>query len=106
MPDRSDGGCDLCIYGVYPCAEPYGYTHVGDGFLYLAASLLPAPYAAAAGAIGAGLADLLSGYSIWAPGTLIIKALTAFCFTSKAEKIVNKRNLLGLLPALALCVGG
>ena len=29
-----------------------GYTHVGDGFLYLAASLLPAPYAAAAGAIG------------------------------------------------------
>ena len=33
-----------------------GYTHVGDGFLYLAASLLPAPFAAAAGAIGAGLA--------------------------------------------------
>ena len=24
-----------------------GYTHVGDGFLYLAASLLPAPFAAA-----------------------------------------------------------
>ena len=52
-----------------------GYTHVGDGFLYLAASLLPAPFAAAAGAIGAGLADLLSGYGIWAPGTVIIKVL-------------------------------
>ena len=71
-----------------------GYTHVGDGFLYLAASLLPAPYAAAAGAIGAGLADLLSGYSIWAPGTIIIKALTAFCFTNKLDKLVNKRNVL------------
>ena len=77
-----------------------GYTHVGDGFLYLAASLLPAPYAAAAGAIGAGLADLLSGYSIWAPGTIIIKALTAFCFTNKLDKLVNKRNILGIVPAM------
>ena len=83
-----------------------GYTHVGDGFLYLAASLLPAPFAAAAGAIGAGLADLLSGYGIWAPGTVIIKVLTAFCFTSRREKLVNKRNVLGILPALVLCVGG
>ena len=83
-----------------------GYTHVGDGFLYLAASLLPAPYAAAAGAIGAGLADLLSVYSIWAPGTIIIKALTAFCFTNKLDKLVNKRNVLGIVLALVLCVGG
>ena len=83
-----------------------GYTHVGDGFLYLAASLLPAPFAAAAGAIGAGLADLLSGSGIWAPGTVIIKVLTAFCFTSRCEKLVNKRNVLGILPALLLCVGG
>ena len=83
-----------------------GYTHVGDGFLYLAASLLPAPFAAAAVAIGAGLADLLSGYGIWALGTVIIKVLTAFCFTSRREKLVNKRNVLGILPALVLCVGG
>lgn len=83
-----------------------GYTHVGDAFLYLAACILPAPYAAAAGAIGAGLADLLSGYGIWAPGTVIIKALTAFFFTNKKASIVNKRNLLGILPALVLCVGG
>ena len=83
-----------------------GYTHVGDGFLYLAASLLPAPFAAAAGAIGAGLADLLSGYGIWAPGTVIIKVQTAFCFINSREKLVNKRNVLGILPALVLCVGG
>jgi len=83
-----------------------GYTHVGDGFLYLAASLLPTPFAAAAGAIGAGLADLLSGYGLWAPGTVIIKALTAFCFTNRREKLVNRRNVLGILPALVLCAGG
>ena len=30
-----------------------GYTHAGDGLIYLAASMLPTPYAMAAGAIGA-----------------------------------------------------
>ena len=38
-----------------------GYTHAGDGLIYLAASMLPTPYAMAAGAIGAGLADLIGG---------------------------------------------
>jgi uncharacterized repeat protein (TIGR04002 family) len=83
-----------------------GYTHIGDGFLYLAACLLPTPYAAAAGAIGAGLADVLSGYAIWAPGTVIIKAVTALFFSSKSAKIICKRNLLAILPSFVVCVGG
>ena len=83
-----------------------GYTHIGDGFLYLAASLLPTGYAAAAGAVGAGLADLLSGYSIWSPATLVIKALTACFFTSRAPSFLCRRNLWALLPAAALCGAG
>lgn len=35
---------------------PGGYVHIGDSLIYLAASLLPLPYAVAAAAIGAGLA--------------------------------------------------
>ena len=50
-----------------------GYTHAGDGLIYLAASMLPTPYAMAAGAIGAGLADGLSGFVVWLPGTIVIK---------------------------------
>jgi uncharacterized repeat protein (TIGR04002 family) len=83
-----------------------GYTHIGDGFLYLAACLLPGPYAAVAGAVGAGLADLLSGYAIWAPGTVVIKAATALFFTNRSDKIICKRNLLALIPAFVICVGG
>lgn len=83
-----------------------GYTHVGDAFIYLAASLLPTPYAAAAGAIGAALADGLTGYAIWMLPSIIIKALTAFCFTAKAPTVFTTRNLLGLLPAFLLCAGG
>lgn len=83
-----------------------GYTHIGDGFLYLAASTLPMGYAAAAGAIGAGLADVLTGYSIWAPATLVIKAVTACFFTSKAPTFLCKRNYLALIPSFVLCAGG
>lgn len=83
-----------------------GYTHVGDGFLYLAACLLPPGYAAAAGAVGAGLADLLSGYAIWMPGTIIIKAVTALFFSYKAKRVVCTRNLVALLPSWAVCIGG
>ena len=68
-----------------------GYTHAGDGLIYLAASMLPTPYAMAAGAIGAGLADGLSGFVVWLPGTIVIKAITALCFSRKIEKIICVR---------------
>lgn len=83
-----------------------GYIHVGDGIIYLAASLLPLPYAMAAGAVGAGLSDYLSGYPMWVLPTIVIKMLTVVAFTYHKETIVNKRNLLALLPAAVLCVGG
>lgn len=82
-----------------------GYTHFGDGLLFIAASILPAPYAAAAGVIGAGMADMVS-MPIWAPATIIVKACTALLFTSKRDTIVNRRNITALIPALAICVVG
>ncbi len=83
-----------------------GYTHAGDGLIYLAASMLPLPYAVAAGVIGAGLADGLSGFAVWIPATIIIKAITALFFTNKSEKIITKRNLLAIIPSLILCIVG
>ena len=83
-----------------------GYIHVGDGLIYLAACLLPWPYAMAVGAGGALLADCLTGYAIWAPGSVVIKALTALLFSNKGKKIMSLRNALALLPAAVLCVGG
>lgn len=83
-----------------------GYTHVGDGFLFLAACLLPWQYGVSCGVAGAFLADCLTGYAMWAPGSIIIKGVTALFFTAKGEKILSWRNLLGLIPAGALCIGG
>lgn len=83
-----------------------GYVHFGDGMIYIAASLLPMPYAMAVGAIGAGLSDFLSGYAVWVLPTVIIKAATAACFSRRNEKMVCVRNLIALVPAAVICVGG
>jgi len=83
-----------------------GYIHIGDSVIYLAAALLPRPYAIAVGALGAGLADCLTGYAIWAPGSAMIKATTVLCFSCHGERIINLRNLTAIIPSGILCVGG
>ncbi len=83
-----------------------GYTHVGDGLIFLSASILPTPYAAAAAAIGGGLSDGLTGFITWMPATIVIKAITSLFFTSKKETLLCKRNIIALVPSLALCICG
>ena len=97
----------IFIFTAYILHIPFltGYIHFGDTFIYLAASLLPAPYAVAAAAIGAGLSDLLT-FPIWVGPTLLIKSLTALCFSSKTSRIVCKRNILGLVLAFFTSVVG
>lgn len=83
-----------------------GYVHIGDAFIYLAAVLLPTPYALLTAIGGAVLADCLSGYALWAPASLIIKGLTVLLFTSKKAKLLNLRNGLAPVGAGVLCAGG
>ena len=83
-----------------------GYVHCGDGVIFLAACVLPMPYSIIVGALGAMLADLLTGFAIWAPGSMIIKGLLALLFTCKSNKILTKRNLVMLLPAALISTVG
>ncbi len=83
-----------------------GYTHIGDGFIYIAACLLPLPYAAFVGAGGALLADCLTGFAIWAPGSVVIKIIAVLFFSRKSQKIICLRNIISLIPASAVCIGG
>lgn len=54
-----------------------GYIHIGDGMLLLTVFVLGAWYGWPAAAVGAGLADLIGGYFVYIPGTVVDKALTA-----------------------------
>lgn len=55
----------------------HGYIHMGDAMIYLAAAILPMPYAVCAAAIGGAMADLISGYAVYVLPTICIKALLA-----------------------------
>ena len=83
-----------------------GYVHCGDGIIFLAACMLPLPYSVIIGALGAMLADLLTGFAIWAPGSMVIKGLMALLFCCKTSRIITKRNLLMLLPAALISIAG
>lgn len=83
-----------------------GYVHLGDALLFVAATLLPMPYAIGAAIIGAGLADLTAGFAVYLPATILIKGLTAALFTSQGKRMLCLRNLLALPFALLLCAGG
>ena len=83
-----------------------GYVHIGDGLIFLAACLLPMPYSVFVGAVGAMLADLLTGFAVWAPGSMAIKALVAMLFTCKGKKIVSTRNTLMLIPGAVISIAG
>ena len=81
---------------------PYGqtgYIHLGDAVLLLCAALLPAPYATAAAAVGGGLADLLSGFPIYALPTMLIKALMALTLSANTKTLLCRRNVIGALAA-------
>lgn len=54
-----------------------GYMNLGDTVVLLGAYLLGPAYGAVAGGVGPALADLLGGYGIYVPATLVIKALMA-----------------------------
>jgi uncharacterized repeat protein (TIGR04002 family) len=83
-----------------------GYVHLGDAFVYLAASVLPMSYAVAAAGIGEVLSDLLTGGAAFALPTLLIKSLMAMCFASTGEKIITKRNSVASGLAGLICIGG
>ncbi len=99
----------ITLMTAYICHIPVGtsggYIHLGDALIYIAAVLLPKPYAIAAAVIGGGLADLLTA-PMWAPATMIIKLLIVLPFTSKTPKMLNLRNVIALfICAVITCLG-
>jgi|WetSurMetagenome_2_1015567.scaffolds.fasta_scaffold212129_1 uncharacterized repeat protein (TIGR04002 family) len=84
-----------------------GYIHVGDTIIYLAASLMPLPFAAPCAALGGALSDALSpGGTVWIIPTLIIKPVLTLFFTSKCPKIICRRNIAAIFIAGIAGVAG
>ncbi|MDO5301356.1 MAG: ECF transporter S component [Tissierellia bacterium] len=60
-----------------PIPATKGYLNASETAVFLSAALLPVPYGIVAAGFGCALADILLGYTYYAPATLIIKAIEA-----------------------------
>lgn len=83
--------CVVTTFVAVP-APAIGNINLGDIFILCSAWLL-GPYGALASGIGACLADLFSGFAIYAPATFVIKLLMALvCYYS--FKVLSKTSNL------------
>ncbi len=95
-----------------PTLGTNGYVNIGDAVVLLSAWLLGNPYGALAAGIGSALADLLSGYPMYVPGTSVIKFLMAFVaaivFKAASGKNINIRfaYILSSLVAELIMITG
>ena len=81
---------------------PTGYVNLGDAFVLLAGCVLGPAYGFVAGGLGPALADLLLGYGVYAPGTFVIKGLTAVIAAALLGVLVKKKDKPSI-PHLLLC---
>lgn len=86
-----------------------GYLHFGDAMIYIVASTLGGPWALLASALGAALADLSSGFAVYAPISAIVKVLIALPFVlvnKKSEKILTPLTICLTIPSGIITVFG
>lgn len=88
-----------------------GYLNIGDCVVLLSGFMLSPVYGFLAAGIGSALADIFSGYVMYAPATFIIKGLMAlaayFIFkkTSKRLKNTQSRIIAGIAAELVMILG-
>lgn len=77
---------------------PLGYAHLGDSVILITTFLFGPVIGCLAGGIGSMMADILTGYTIWAIPTLIIKSIMPL--------ICYKLHKTGRIMALLFMVAG
>ncbi|MBE7015817.1 MAG: ECF transporter S component [Ruminococcaceae bacterium] len=88
-----------------------GYLNLGDCVVLLSGWLLSPAYGFAAAGIGSALADIFSGYILYAPATFIIKGIMAivahFCFKYLKNRFGNLSSKIigGVLAEIEMVIG-
>lgn len=82
-----------------------GVVHIGDSMVFTAAILFNRKKAVAASALGMVLFDILTGYAMWAPFTLVIKGTMALIAGQIAYRKEFKGNNV-INNAFAFILGG
>ncbi|MCQ2452696.1 MAG: ECF transporter S component [Oscillospiraceae bacterium] len=90
-----------------PIAANGGLIHLGNIPLFIGAILFGKKTGALAGGLGMALFDLLSGWTAWAPFTLVIVGLMGFVVGTLAHKRTTiVRVLIAMAAACAIKISG
>ena len=90
---------------VVPIPGGVGYVNLGDVFVLMAAWCLGG-YGAIAAGIGCALADVWSGYAVYAPATFVIKtcvALIGYYLYVVCKKLIRREGI-DFLPRLLAAI--
>ncbi len=90
-----------------PVPATGGYINLGDSIVLLCAWYIGGFYGAAAAGIGTAMADIISGYTVYAPATFLIKACMALAAWAIFKKLHGHRGqYLGAFAAAFIMLVG
>ena len=93
-----------------PAPRTGGYINLGDSVIYITALLFGPTEGLVVGGVGSALADLLGGYAVFAPFTLVIKGvegLVVGLLTRPGFRMQVPLSRADVASAmLAICAGG
>lgn len=78
-----------------PITANGGLVHLGTAMLFIVSILFGPKKGAAAGAVGMGLFDLVSGWTLWAPFTFLIRGLQGYIVGKVAWSRGHNGNSFG-----------
>ncbi len=83
-----------------------GYYHLGDGLIFTASLVFGPAVGAVAGGFGSAVADILGGWAVWAPWTLIIKSMAGWVVGVLGHNKGVAGRLLGMTAGALVVVLG
>jgi uncharacterized membrane protein len=95
--------CVLTMVISIPIPATQGFINIGDAGVMICGLLFGPIIGSFSGGIGSALADIFLGYTIYAPGTLIIKGLEGFLvgFIANPKIYYEKINYRDILAVIA-----
>lgn len=98
-----------CINVRLPIAANGGLVHLGNVPLFIGAILFGRKTGMIAGGVGMGMFDLLSGWTLWAPFTVVIVGLMGYTIGKVTEKESHQKfrwYIAAMIVACMIKVGG
>jgi len=103
--------CVVTMVIAFPVPATNGYINIGDAMVMLTAVIFGPIIGGIAGGVGSALADLFLGYVLYAPATLIIKALEGIVVglivdPKNITKRFSYRDIIGVfIGGLVMVIG-